>query len=411
MSALPTPSSGLPLSGIRVLDLGTTIAGPSATRVLADFGAQVIKIETSHHLDTLRLGTPYAEGVPGPNRSGYFAAYNAGKLSMALDLKVPAASGLLQKLIEVSDVLVEANVPGVIERLGFGYDRVHGWNPQLVMASHSLQGRFGPRSGHRGYGQLAGAVTGWYDLTGLEGGEPIGPYSAYTDFVSWPFLASAILVALELRELTGQGQYIDQAQVESSLQFLTPALLDLQANGRTLTRRGNHEDYAVPNNTFPCLGDDRWIAVTVRTDGQWRGLCHVLNSEKLRAGDRWGTFAGRKREENELDGVIAGLTRDWDAFALEEAFQQQGVPAGVVARASDLFADTQLAHRNFFRRLTHPEIGSHAVHSQAFQMTGVESGPAFAAPMLGEHTYAICRDILCLSEEEIAELTAQGAFE
>ena len=117
MSALPTPSSGLPLSGIRVLDLGTTIAGPSATRVLADFGAQVIKIETSHHLDTLRLGTPYAEGVPGPNRSGYFAAYNAGKLSMALNLKVPAASGLLQKLIEVSDVLVEANVPGVIERL------------------------------------------------------------------------------------------------------------------------------------------------------------------------------------------------------------------------------------------------------------------------------------------------------
>ena len=380
--------------------------------MLADFGAQVIKIETSHHLDTLRLGTPYAEGVPGPNRSGYYAAYNAGKLSMALNLKIPAAGRVLQKLIEVSDVLVEANVPGVIERLGFGYDRVHNWNPRMVMASHSLQGRFGPRSAHRGYGQLAGAVTGWYDLTGLEGEEPVGPYSAYTDFISWPFLSSAILVALEMREVTGQGQYIDQAQVESSLQFLTPALLDLQANGRTLSRRGNHESYAVPNNTFACSGDDdRWIAITVRTDSEWRSLCYVLSSEQLRNGDRWSTFAARRSGETELDEVIGGLTKNWDAFALEDALQQHCVPAGVVARASDLLADSQLAHRAFFRHLSHPEIGRHSVHSQAFQMAGIDTGPAFAAPTLGEHTYAICRDILCISEEDIAELTAEGVFE
>jgi benzylsuccinate CoA-transferase BbsF subunit len=410
MSSLPLVSDNLPLSGLRVIDLGTTIAGPSATRVLADFGAEVIKVETSHRLDTLRLGTPYAEGVPGPNRSGYFAAYNAGKLSLSLNLKAPAAFNVLRRLVEVSDVFLEAYVPGVIEKLGFGWDQVSSWNPRLVMASHSLQGRYGPRSQHRGYGQLAGAVTGWYDLTGDEDDEPVGPYSAYTDFISWPFLSSAILVALELRELTGRGQYIDQAQVESSLQFLTPALIDLQLSGRMLKRHGNHEDYAVPNNTFPCRGDDRWVALTVRRDSEWRSLCFVLNSVLLPAA-RWPTFVSRREDERTLDQVIATLTRQWDAFELEAALQRHGVPAGVVARASDLLADEQLAHRNFFRTLTHPEIGDHQVHAQAFRISDVRSGPAFAAPMLGEHTYSVCREILCMSPDEIAELAADGVFE
>lgn len=411
MSSLPATSSALPLAGIRVIDLGTTIAGPSATRALADFGAQVIKVETSHRLDTLRMGTPYAEGVAGPNRSGYYAAYNAGKLSLTLNLKAPEASRVLQKLVEVSDVLLEAYVPGVIEKLGFGYERVSNWNPRIVMASHSLQGRFGPRSSHRGYGQLAGAVTGWYDLTGNEGDEPVGPYSAYTDFISWPFLSSAILVALELREVTGRGQYIDQAQVESSLQFLTPALLDLQMTGQTLTRRGNREDYAIPNNTYPCRGDDRWIAITVRRDSEWRSLCFVLNSELLPGDGRWATFAARQADNAAVDQAIACVTREWDAFELEAALQHHGVPAGVVARASDLLADEQLADRRFFRSLSHPEIGDHVVHAQAFQMSGVDAGPAFAAPLLGEHTFGICREILGLSPDEIAELTAGGVFE
>lgn len=411
MAPLPLGSPDLPLAGIRVIDVGTTIAGPSATRVLADFGAQVIKVETSHRPDTLRLGTPYARGIPGLNRSGYFAAYNAGKLSMALNLKVPAGRRVLERLLETSDVFLESFVPGVIEKLGFGYERVREINPRIVMASHSLQGRSGPRSAHRGYGQLAGAITAWYDLTGNAGEEPVGPYSAYTDFISWPFLASAILLALEMREYTGKGQYIEQAQIESSLQFLAPALLDLQINGHAATRRGNEEDYAVPNGAFPCKGDDRWIAITVQHDSEWLALCEVLDSDSLDPYGKWATFAARKLDEHQLNQAIAAITCHWDPFELEHKLQERGVAAGVVLKASDLLQDEQLAHRRFFRRLSHPDLGNHAVHSQAFQIKGINSGPFDRAPLLGEHTYAISREILNFSSEEIADLASQGAFE
>ena len=402
--------SALPLSGIRVLDFSTTVAGPSAVRHLADFGAQVIKIESEAHPDTLRFATPYPERIPGLNRSGYFAAYNAGKLSFALNLHQPGADDILRRLVEQSDVLVEAYVPGVAARLGFGYEQVRAWNPRIIMASHCLQGQWGPHARHRGYGQIASAMSGWYDLTGFAGGEPLGPYSAYTDFISWPFLLSAILVALEARERTGEGQYIDHAQIETSVHFLAPALLDLQLSGRMASRRGNHEDYAAPNNAYRCAGEDRWLALTVTNDEQWRALCAAWDHPDAAADPRFATHAARTAHEDELDALIAGWTAAEEPFALAERLQAAGVPAGVVYKAEDLFADPQLQHRRFFRRLDHAELGNHAVHGQSFRITGVEAGPFRAAPLLGEHTFEICREVLQMTEDEIAENIARGVF-
>jgi crotonobetainyl-CoA:carnitine CoA-transferase CaiB-like acyl-CoA transferase len=406
----PGGEGRLPLAGLRVLDFSTTVAGPSAVRHLADFGAQVIKIESEAHPDTLRFATPYAGRVAGLNRSGYFAAYNAGKLSIALNLQLPEAREIVRRLIERSDVLVEAFVPGVMRRWGFSYEQVSAWNPRIIMASHCLQGQWGPHAKHRGYGQIASAMSGWYDLTGPEGEEPLGPYSAYTDFISWPFLLSAILVALEVREATGRGQYIDHAQLETSIHFLAPSLLDLQLNDRMATRRGNHEDYACPNNAYQCAGDDRWIAITIASDDQWEVLCGVLGADEAARDRRFATFAGRKQHEQELDRLIAGRTADLEPFALAERLQEAGIAAGVVERAEDLFADPQLQHRRFFRRLDHPELGNHAVHTQSFRISGIEAGPARAAPLLGEHTVEICRDVLGMTDDEIAEYAATGVF-
>ena len=408
---LPAPDPDLPLAGLRVIDFSTTVAGPSAVRHLADFGAQVIKVESSVHPDTIRAGTPYAGGVAGINRSGYFSAYNAGKLSLALNLQKPRAREIVRRLVERSDVLVEAFVPGVMARWGLAYEQVSAWNPRIIMASHCLQGQWGPHAKHRGYGQIASAMSGWYDLTGMEGEEPLGPYSAYTDFICWPFLLSAILVAFEAREMTGRGQYIDHAQLESSIHFLAAPLLDLQVNDRLITRRGNREDYAAPNNAYRCRGDDRWVAITVTSDAAWTAVCSALGHAEAATDGRFATLLARKAHEDEMDALIATWTADEEPFALAERLQAAGVAAGVVARAEDLFRDPQLEHRQFFRRLDHAELGNHAVLTQSFRIEGIDPGPRRAAPLLGEHTLEICTEILGMTDDEIADFAAEGVFE
>ena len=408
---LPAIDPSLPLAGVRVLDFATTLAGPTAARHLADFGAQVIKIESLTHPDTLRTSTPYAERVPGVNRSGYFAVYNAGKLSLQLNLTKPASRELVRRLVEVSDVLLEAYVPGVMARWGLDYPHVAAWNPQIVMASHCLQGQTGPHATHRGYGQIASGMSGWYDLTGEEGGPPLGPYSAYTDFICWPYLASAILVALEMRDAIGRGQYIDHAQLETSIHFLAAPLLDLQLNDVQTTRHGNHEPYATPNNAYPCAGHDRWVAISVGSDDEWRALSSTLGHADAADDPRFATATARHEHEHELDALIASWTAEHDPFALEARLQAAGIAAGVVLRAEDLFADRQLLHRDFFRRLPHAEIGEHAVLTQSFRIAGQRPGPWRAAPLLGEHTEPILTELLGLSDDEIAAYAAEGVYE
>jgi benzylsuccinate CoA-transferase BbsF subunit len=408
---LPEADPELPLAGIRVIDFSTTVAGPSAVRHLADFGAQVIKIGSLAHPDTLRAATPYADRVAGINRSGYFAAYNAGKLSLSLNMRRPEAIEIIRRLVEQSDVLVEAFVPGVMGRWGLTYEQVSAWNPRIIMASHSLQGQSGPHSRHRGYGQIASSMSGWYDLTGEEDGEPLGPYSAYTDFICWPFLVTAVLVALEVREETGKGQYIDHAQLESSIHFLAAPLLDLQITGNMTTRHGNHEDYACPNNVYLCVGPDRWIAITVDSNVAWVAMCNELRHPEVVQDTRYIDLAARKAHEAELDEMISGWTVAHDAFALADRLQATGVAAGAVARAEDLFTDPQLRHRGFFRRLPHAELGEHAVLTQSFRIDDWRPGPWRAAPLMGEHTHEICTEILGMTEDQIAVYAAEGVFE
>ncbi len=404
--------SKLPLSGVRVLDFGSTLAAPTAARLMADFGADVIKIESHVHPDTLRVGTPYIGGMPGVDRSGYFAAYNAGKRSFSLNLQSEGAHAIVRALVEKSDVLVENFAPGVMTRLGLTPERLWEWNPQLIIASHALQGQTGPRSRHRGYGQIASGMTGWYDLTGESGGEPLGPYSAYTDFLSWPLLFSSILLGLKARDESGEGQHIDHAQVESSLHFLAPLLLHADLTGHMATRQGNHEDHLAPNNAYLCAGDDdRWVAFSVASDDQWQALCTALDAPALAGDGRFASHARRKANESELDAALDVLAARIDAEELVTRLQAAGVAVGTVARGSDLFADPQLGARGFFTRLTHPELGDHAVLTPSFRISGVDSGPHRGAPCLGEHTFEIASDLLGLDGETIGDLVARGILQ
>jgi benzylsuccinate CoA-transferase BbsF subunit len=279
------------------------------------------------------------------------------------------------------------------------------------MASHCLQGQTGPFAKLRGFGHLAGGMSGWYDLTGFEGEDPMGPYSAYTDFLSWPYLLNAILVALEVRELTGRGQYIDHAQLESSLHFLAPLLLDLQINDHLAGRRGNHEDYASPNNAYRCRGDDRWIAISVTTDSEFAALCEVLDHPEAASDPRFASVEARRANEDTLDELISDWTADQEPFDLTQRLQAASVSAGVVAKSQDLAEDPQLQHRGFFHRVEHEEIGPHHVAGQSFSISGVQAGPVRGGPLLGEHTLDICHEILGLDDEQIATYAATGMFE
>ena len=400
----------LPLSDIRVIDFSTTIAGPTATRHMSDFGAEVIKVESITHVDAARLGGPYGKSGFSINSSGYFSKYNAGKLSLALNMKKNGALKILQKLVAVSDVLVEAYRPGVISKWGITYETLKQWNPQIIMASHSLQGQSGPRSALRGYGWLASASTGWLDITGGKDESPVGPYSAYTDFISWPILLSSIILALEIRNETGEGSYIDHSHLESSAYFAAPEIVMSQQSGKPF-RDGNHELYACPNNAYRCSGDDRWCAISVDSSSAWISLCQVLDSNHLATDTKFNSFSKRKRYETELDIALNCLTRDRDATELANALVERGVAAGEVYRVEDIFSDPQLIHRSTFKRFGHSKHGDHSVLSPAIKIDKMEPGPKQAFPLLGENTFEILVNLLGLSDKELESYRSAGVFE
>ena len=399
-----------PLDGVNVLDFSATVLGPSVTRYLADHGATVVRVESMTHPETTRIATPYAGGEFGLNRSGYFATHNAGKLSITLNMRKPKAIEVAKRLIGWADVVIEAFVPGVMKRWGLDYEEITKIKPDIIMASTCLQGQSGPRSCHRGYGQMVSAMAGWFELTGWPDGDPVGPYSAYSDFIDWNYLLLSILAALEYRERTGKGQYIDQSQFESALHFLAPALLDYSVNGRIATRIGNRDPYAAPHGAYRCRGEDRWCVIAVTSDEEWQAFSGVV-AEEWTKDPRFGTILGRKGNEDELDRLVEGWTLNRSAEEVMALLQQAGVPAAVVQNAEDLFSDPQLEHRGHFVVLDHPEIGPYSISSAAFRLSRCANRPRSPAPLFGEHNEYVLREFLGMSADEISDLVAEGVLE
>ncbi|MDO8672146.1 MAG: CoA transferase [Dehalococcoidia bacterium] len=408
--ALPSNIAAAPLAGLKVLDFATVVLGPTTTRHLADYGATVLKIESAVHPDTIRVSIPYAGGQPGIDRSVYFAPYNSGKMSIALNLNLPKAREIANRLVAWADLVVESFTPRVMRGWGLGYEDLRKIRPDLIMASTCLQGQNGPHSSLRGYGQSPSGLVGWYELTGWPDGLPVGPYSAYSDFIDWNYLLASILAALDYRRRTGLGQYIDQSQYESALQFAAPALLDYAVNGRLASRMGNRDHRAVPHGCYPCQGDDRWCVIAVFTEEEWQNLCMVMGHLDFLHDPRFATYQARMAHQNELDCLISEWTSLFPARAVMETMQSVGIAAGAVAKAEDLFRDPQLQHRNHFVKLEHSEIGSYSCMTSSFKLSATPGFPAGPSPCLGEHTEYICREILHLDDDELADLIAEEVF-
>lgn len=401
-------ATSLPFEGLRVTDFAWVGVGPITTKFLADHGATVVRVESENRPDVLRGNGPFKDDERGWNRSQFFGDFNTSKLSIALNLKSRAAIETAKRLIVQSDVFVESFAPGAIERMGLGYEEVSRLNPGIIMVSTCLMGQTGPASAMAGYGYHAASIAGFYEVTGYPDRPPNGPWVAYTDTIAPRFVSALLAAALDHRRRTGEGCFIDVAQIETALHFLAPELLDLQINGFAARRNGNRSRFTAPEGVYPCCGDDLWCAISVLTDDQWQALCRVLGREDWLADTSLATVAGRQARHDSLDAEIAEWTRLRKPDEVMRALQAVGVPAGVVQRSSDLLADPQYAHRGFYHYLDHTEMGHIPYAGHQFRIAGYDSGPRRPAPCLGEHSYEVLSDVLQLSDDEIAAAYEAG---
>jgi crotonobetainyl-CoA:carnitine CoA-transferase CaiB-like acyl-CoA transferase len=400
-----------PLAGVKVLDFMWVMAGPSATRVLADYGATVVRIESTRRVDTARTMGPFHGGQPGPDNSAFFQTLNAGKLGVTLDLTQEAGRAVALDLVRWADVVCESFTPGVMRGWDLHYESLRGVKPDIIMLSTSLMGQSGPLTGFAGFGSLAAAIAGFYDITGWADRPPAGPFGAYTDTIAPRYTAIAILAALEHKRRTGEGQYIDQSQAEASLQFLSAALLDYTANGRVQSRNGNFDPDLAPHGTYPAAGQERWVAIAVGDDEQWRALCDVIGRPELIEDARFATRQARLAHRDEADAIVAAWTETRDAQEVESALQARGLPASVVEGSSDLFADPQLIHRGHLVEVEHPQHGAIHVEGSRFRLSRTPARIDRGAPTLGQHNQRVLEEVLGYDDDRIAALVADGVLE
>ena len=401
-----------PLDGVNVLDFCWVAVGPMTTKYLGEYGATVVRVESAKRPGTLRSAAPFRDGIAGINRSGYFASYNANKMGITVDMRHPRARELMLKLAGWAHIVTENFTPGTMEGWGLGFNDLRAVNPALVMFSASMMGRGGPMERQPGFGPVLSSLVGLTNVTGWPDRTPVNPYGAYTDFIVPKFAVAAILAALDSSRRTGEGIHLDLSQLETSLHFVAPLLLDYTANGREQGRHGNRDPGASPHGVYPCTGDDRWLAIACSTDEHWQGLLRIAEPEggPMRSGD-FATLLARKANEDELDGLIAQWTVQHDRHELMQALQEAGVPAGVINDPRDLFDDPQLQHRNHFLWLDHPEIGPYATERSEFELSLTPGSLDTPAPLLGQHNELFLREIIGLSDEEYRSLDGDGVLE
>jgi crotonobetainyl-CoA:carnitine CoA-transferase CaiB-like acyl-CoA transferase len=406
-----------PLEGVRVLDFGWRAVAPLAARLLAWGGAEVIRIESAIRHDGARQTPPMTPGVKGSfNVSAWWNVMNSNKLSISLNLAHPKGKELALKLVPLSDIVVENFSAGTMDKLGLGYDVMRQRKPDIIFVSHSLSGVTGPWKHVKGHGPMAAAMAGLHYLSGPEETPPVSPGSAYTDYVTNPHhSAYAILAALHYRRKTGKGQFIDLAQYESIAASTGTAILEYTANGEVRPRIGSRSPNFAPQGVYPCRPflykgqeHDRWIAISITSDQEWKALCDVIERKDLGSDARYGTFAGRKQHEDDLDKAISGWTKDQDAHVAMITLQRAGVPAGAVQNAMDLMErDPQMAVRGHYQSLEHAEAGVTRYDGPPFKLsaTPISLTPA---PLLGEHNDYVFRQVLKLSDEEINDGLVAG---
>jgi len=400
------------LAGLRVVELGGFAAGPVVGKHLANYGAEVIRIESRTRLDGFRVHyPPYKDNVPGAERAGIFSFFNDGKRSLTLNLKTPRGVELARGLIAKAELVVENFTPGTMERLGLGYGTLVGDNPRLVMLSTCNQGQFGPHARHPGFGSHLTSLSGFTQLLGYADDTPALLYGPYVDFIAVGFGTVAVLAALARARRTGCGVHIDLSQYEAGLQFMAPALLDLFVNGRVASRKGNRDPSAVPHGVFPCRGDEQWCALSVADDAEWAHFVDALGSPSWAHDPSFATLLGRKENEDRLEVLVADWTRQRDQEEVVARLRERRLRVYPLNSPADLFTDPQLRHRQTWRPVHHPVLGRVHAAAPPFTLRGTPPDLERAAPCLGADNEYVLGEIMGLSADQIDVLGREGVLE
>lgn len=402
--------SRMPLAHLRVIELGTAIASPYATSLLADAGAEVIKIETERRPDNLRHNFPMLDGVGGLNRSFYFNIVNRNKRGLTLDLLHPEGRARFLTLVSISDVVIENFAAGTMERMGIPYGELRKANPGIVHVSLSGFGATGPTKNYVAYGPLLESVTGFAMLGGYDGGPPSNSAFVYTDYVSAMYGATLALAGLARRQETGEGAYFDVSQAEVTFNAIPDAFLQYAVNGSIPQKRENRDEFIPVHGVFHCKDLEQWVTLGARTEEEWDALCKAMGNPAWARDPKFATPASRAANQDDLHRHIEAWTRQRTPQEATALLQQHGVASAPVYNIQQAREDAHFRERGIWQEITHPVIGKRPGYSSPASIHGVPRSIPKASPLWAQDNAFIYAELLGMSQAEIKRLTEAKAL-
>ncbi len=403
-----------PLAGLRVLDFSWVWSGPLLTSMLAEFGAEVIKVEHGLRLDSSRLrGRPLIDGKPAPGPSieigPYFHQTNHDKLGITLNLKAPEAQPLLDQLVGLSDIVVENLSPGALERVGLGHQRLCKLNPRLIYLSLAAAGQSGPASGMRAYAPIMSSYCGFEALIGYTGCDPIGMMNfGYGDPNAAIHGLLPLLAAIHEVEVSGCGQHIDMSQIEALLAVVAEPVIDYFMNGRDAVPSGNRHRQMAPHGIYPAAGTDRWVSIAVADDAQWQTLIGLMQRPDWASDPAFADAGERVSRWAELDRELACWTATHEQAHLVAWLRGAGIACSPVHDIAAQWADPHFAARGLRQSVTHPTSGPELLYRTPWNMEVNRPEIGASAPLLGQHNDYVFKTLLGLGDDELARLQADG---
>ena len=410
----------LPLKNYRILDLSRIWAGPYCTKLMADMGAEVIKLESLSVYDSHRGPVNPAPGIaaypdsdPGEqpwNRNGWFNCLHMNKYGVSLELTGDEGRRVFDQLVSISDVLIENFRQGSLARLGYDYETLRRLRPDLIYVSMPAFGNNGPWQKYVAYGIGQEQLSGMAHMTGYRDEGPMKSGINHGDPITGAHAAGVVLAALRRRRRTGKGMFIDVSQQESAVSLIGGEVLAYQVGGEEPERMGNHSPYFAPHNAYQCAGEDRWVTISVSNDAQWRSLAEAISGPELAAEQDFATGADRLQRQDRLDRLISEWTADKDPYEISHLLQQVGVPASPVMRGPDLLEDPHYKARGTFVEVDHKQVGPKMYPGIPFKMSATPGEVRWAAPALGQHNRLVYGEVLGMTGDEIDRLEERGVI-